>query len=126
MAEPLLHRRFGGVGGGARRRMLNEREVRSYIGENEERRSECHCLRTITSCSMENDRLSNILAEYLEGHLGLETAAAQLAHVYVEHGWGFYLVEEECRPEHRERMRALAARVEEAMTAAATSRRRSS
>jgi hypothetical protein len=75
---------------------------------------------------MDNDRLSNIVAEYLAGHLELETAAAQLTHVYVEHGWGFYLVEAECRPEHRARMRALAARVEEAMNTVATSRRRSS
>jgi hypothetical protein len=74
---------------------------------------------------MENDRLSNILAQYLEGTLELDTAAAQLAHVYVEHGWGFFLVEEECRPEHRERMRALAQRVEEAMKAATATRRRS-
>jgi hypothetical protein len=72
-----------------------------------------------------SDRLSNIVAEYLEGHLELETAVAQLTHVYVEHGWGFYLVEAECRPEHRERMRALAARVEEAMGAVASSRQRS-
>ena len=75
---------------------------------------------------METDRLSNILAEYLEGQLDLDTAAAQLAHVYVEHGWGFYLVEEECRPEHRERMRALAERVEAAMKAATTARSRRS
>ncbi|HEX3234916.1 MAG TPA: hypothetical protein VHR41_12010 [Gemmatimonadales bacterium] len=74
---------------------------------------------------MENDRLSNILAQYLGGQLELDTAAAQLAHVYIEHGWGFYLVEEECRPEHRERMRALAGRVEAAMKAATATRRRS-
>jgi hypothetical protein len=75
---------------------------------------------------MENDRLSNIVAEYLAGRLELDTAAAQLAHVYVEHGWGFYLVEAECRPEHRERMRALAGRVEEAMKAANSTRRQRS
>lgn len=75
---------------------------------------------------MHNDRLSNIVAEYLEGHLELETAVAQLTHVYVERGWGFYLVEAECRPEHREAMRALAARAEEAMDAVTTSRKRSS
>jgi hypothetical protein len=74
---------------------------------------------------MDNDRLSNIVAEYLEGRLELDTAVAQLTHVYVEHGWGFYLVESECRPQHRERMRALAARVEEAMGAVMTSRQRS-
>jgi hypothetical protein len=75
---------------------------------------------------MEEDRLSNLVAEYLEGRLELDTAVAQLTHVYVEHGWGFYLVEAECQPEHRERMRALAARMEEAMGAVADSRRRSS
>jgi hypothetical protein len=75
---------------------------------------------------MDHDRLSNIVAEYLAGHLELDTAAAQLTHVYVEHGWGFYLVEAECRPEHRERMRALAARMEEVIGALATSRQRSS
>jgi hypothetical protein len=75
---------------------------------------------------MDHDRLSNIVAEYLAGHLELDTAAAQLTHVYVEHGWGFDLVEAECRPEHRERMRALAARMEEAIGALATSRQRSS
>jgi hypothetical protein len=75
---------------------------------------------------MEKDRLSNLVAEYLEGRLELDTAVAQLTHVYVEHGWGFYLVEAECQPEHRERMRALAARMEEAMGAVADSRRRSS
>jgi hypothetical protein len=75
---------------------------------------------------MDNDRLSNLVAEYLEGYLELDTVVAQLTHVYIEHGWGFYLVEAECQPEHRERMRALAARVEEAMGAAATSRQRSS
>jgi hypothetical protein len=75
---------------------------------------------------MEKDRLSNLVAEYLEGRLELDTAVAQLTHVYVEHGWGFYLVEAECQPEHRERMRALAARMEEAMGPVADSRRRSS
>jgi len=60
---------------------------------------------------MDNDRLSNIVAAYLEGSLELETAVAQLTHVYVEHGWGFYLVEAECRPEHRARMRILAERM---------------
>jgi hypothetical protein len=75
---------------------------------------------------MPNDRLSNIVAEYLEGQLELDTAVAQLTHVYVEHGWGFYLVEAECRPEHRERMRALAARMEAAMGAVKASRQPSS
>jgi hypothetical protein len=59
---------------------------------------------------MHHDRLSNIVAEYLAGHLEFDTAVAQLTHVYVEHGWGSYPVEAECQPEHRERMRGLAAR----------------
>lgn len=74
---------------------------------------------------MDNDRLSNIVAEYLEGSLELETAVAQLTHVYVEHGWRFYLVEAECRPEHRERMRMLAARMDEVMGATAARERSS-
>ena len=36
------------------------------------------------------------------------TAVAELTHVYLERGWGFYLVERECRPEFLPRMRALA------------------
>jgi hypothetical protein len=67
---------------------------------------------------MDSDRLSHIIQVYLEGQLELETAVAQLTHVYVEHGWGFYLVEADCAPEHRDRMRALAARVEAAMVTA--------
>jgi len=63
---------------------------------------------------MPTDRLSNILEAYLEGQLVLETAVAELTHVYLERGWGFYLVEQECRPEHLDRMRALAERVEAA------------
>jgi hypothetical protein len=74
---------------------------------------------------MDSDRLSNIVGEYLEGHLELDTAVAQLTHVYVEHGWGFYLIEAECQPKHRERMRALAARMEGVMSAVTTSRQRS-
>ncbi len=66
---------------------------------------------------MHTDRLSNIVAAYVEGRLELDTAVAQLTHVYVEHGWGFYLVEAECEPRHRERMRALAARMDAVMSA---------
>lgn len=57
---------------------------------------------------MQTDRLANILEVYLGGELRLETAVAELTHVYLERGWGFYLVERECRPEFLPRMRALA------------------
>jgi hypothetical protein len=60
---------------------------------------------------MQTDRLSNILEAYLGGELRLDTAAAELTHVYLERGWAFFLVEAECRPEHLARMRALAERV---------------
>ncbi|MGH7528063.1 MAG: hypothetical protein ACREMX_15320 [Gemmatimonadales bacterium] len=59
-----------------------------------------------------DDRLSNILQAYLDGLLEIDTAVAELTHVYVEHGWGFYLIEAECKPEYRERMRELATRME--------------
>ena len=72
---------------------------------------------------MTADRLSNILEAYLEGQLRLETAAAELTHVYVERGWRFYLVEGECRPEHLVRMRALAERMDRAARAPADPRR---
>jgi hypothetical protein len=75
--------------------------------------------------SMITDRLANIVQAYLEGELELETAAAELTHVYVEHGWAFYLEEAECYPEHRERMRALAARMDAALRATLAARRRS-
>jgi hypothetical protein len=67
---------------------------------------------------MPSDRLSHIIECYLGGELELDTAVAQLTHVYVEHGWRFYLVESECAPEHRARMRALAERIDVAMRAA--------
>ena len=57
------------------------------------------------------DRLSNIVAAYIKGHLELDTCVAELTHVYVEHGWRFYLVEAECEPAHLARMRALAERM---------------
>jgi hypothetical protein len=63
------------------------------------------------------DRLSNIVAAYIGGRLELDTCVAELTHVYVERGWQFYLVEAECAPEHRERMRALADRMRDAMRA---------
>jgi hypothetical protein len=58
-----------------------------------------------------SDRLSHIIQVYLAGELDLDTAAAELTHVYVERGWRFVLVEAECQPQYRERMRVLAARV---------------
>ena len=73
---------------------------------------------------MPTDRLANIIKAYLDGDLQLETAAAELTHVYVEHGWAFYLNESECYPEHRERMRALAARVDTALLAGTAAHRR--
>jgi hypothetical protein len=73
---------------------------------------------------MPTDRLANIIKAYLDGDLQLETAAAELTHVYVEHGWAFYLNESECDPEHRERMRALAARVDAALLATGGAHRR--
>jgi hypothetical protein len=57
------------------------------------------------------DRLSNLVAAYIDGRLELDTCVAELTHVYVEQGWAFYLVEAECAPEHRQRMRRLAARL---------------
>jgi hypothetical protein len=73
---------------------------------------------------MNTDRLSNIIQVYLEGELELDTAVAELTHVYVEHGWGFYLVEAECYPEHRQRMRTLASRMEAAVRATEARQRR--
>jgi hypothetical protein len=58
-----------------------------------------------------SDRLSHIIQVYLAGELELDTAVAEVTHVYVERGWRFVLVESDCQPQHRERMRALAARV---------------
>jgi hypothetical protein len=58
------------------------------------------------------DRLSRIIQVYLAGDLELDTAVAEVIHVYVERGWRFVLIESECQPRYRERMRVLAARVE--------------
>ena len=60
---------------------------------------------------MQTDRLSNILELYLGGELRLDTAVAELTHVYLERGWAFYLLERECRPEYLVRMRVLAVRL---------------
>jgi hypothetical protein len=59
-----------------------------------------------------SDRLTRIIQVYLEGDLELDTAVAELVHVYVEHGWRFSLVEAECDPRHRGRMHALAVEVD--------------
>jgi hypothetical protein len=58
------------------------------------------------------DRLSHIIQVYLEGDLELDTAAAELVHVYVERGWRFSLIEADCAPQFRDRMQALATRVD--------------
>ena len=65
----------------------------------------------------DSDRLANLVAAYLKGRLELDTCVAELTHVYVEDGWAFYLVEAECAPEHRARMRALADRMDAAISA---------
>jgi hypothetical protein len=59
-----------------------------------------------------SDRLSRIIQVYLEGGLELDTAVAELTHVYVQRGWRFSLIVAECEPQYRERMRVLAVRVE--------------
>jgi hypothetical protein len=58
-----------------------------------------------------SDRLSRLIEIYLSGELDLDTAAAEVTHVYVQRGWHFVLVEAECQPRYREPMRRLAARV---------------
>ena len=58
------------------------------------------------------ERLSRIIQVYLEGELELDTAVAELVHVYVEYGWRFSLVEADCDPRFRDRMHALAAEVD--------------
>jgi hypothetical protein len=58
------------------------------------------------------DRLSHIIQAYVEGELELDTAVAELRHVYLGRGWHFSLVEADCEPRHRERMRMLAVRIE--------------
>jgi hypothetical protein len=59
-----------------------------------------------------SDRLSHIIQVYLAGELELDTAVAEVTHVYLERGWRFTLIEADCRPRYRERMRVLAARIE--------------
>jgi hypothetical protein len=59
-----------------------------------------------------SERLSHIIEVYLTGELELDTAVAEVTHVYVERGWRFLLVESECQPQYRDRMRTLASRVQ--------------
>jgi hypothetical protein len=59
-----------------------------------------------------SDRLSHIIQIYLAGELELNTAVAEVTHVYLERGWRFTLIEADCQPRYRERMRVLAARIE--------------
>jgi hypothetical protein len=59
-----------------------------------------------------SDRLSNIIQVYLQGDLELDTAVAELVYAYVQRGWRFSLVEQECEPQYRDRMHALAVRVD--------------
>ena len=59
-----------------------------------------------------SDRLSNIIQVYLEGQLELDTAVAELVYAYVQRGWRFSLVEADCEPRFRDRMHALAVRVD--------------
>ena len=64
-----------------------------------------------------SDRLAHIIAVYLEGELEVNTAVAELVHVYIERGWRFSLVTADCEPRFRSRMRALALRVDAAILA---------
>jgi hypothetical protein len=64
-----------------------------------------------------SDRLAGIIRVYLEGELELDTAVAELVYAFVERGWRFSLIEAECEPRHRERMHALAVRVDAAVLA---------
>jgi hypothetical protein len=67
-----------------------------------------------------SDRLAHILEAYLAGDLELATAAAELLHVYVAHGWRFTLIESECEPQYREPMRALAQQLDRQVQARRT------
>ena len=64
-----------------------------------------------------SDRLASIIRVYLEGDLELDTAVAELVYVFVQRGWRFSLIEADCEPRHRERMHALAVRVDAAVMA---------
>jgi hypothetical protein len=62
-----------------------------------------------------HDRLSHIIQVYLQGELELDTAAAELVHAYIERGWRFSLIQADCDPRFRDRMRALALQVDRAI-----------
>jgi hypothetical protein len=64
-----------------------------------------------------SDRLAHIIQVYLEGELELDTAVAELVHVYVERGWRFSLIAAECEPRFRDRMRVLAIQVDDVILA---------
>jgi hypothetical protein len=64
-----------------------------------------------------SDRLTNIIQIYLEGDLELDTAVAELVYAYVQRGWRFSLVQAECDPRYRDRMQALAERVDQEILA---------
>jgi len=72
---------------------------------------------------MKSDRLSHIIQVYLEGELELDTAVAELTQVYLASGWRFSLIEADCEPQYRERMRILAERVDAEVLARAPSHR---
>jgi hypothetical protein len=59
-----------------------------------------------------SDRLTNLIQIYLAGDLELDTAVAELVYAFVHRGWRFSLVESDCEPRFRERMRALAVQVD--------------
>jgi hypothetical protein len=59
-----------------------------------------------------SDRLSRIIEVYLAGELELDTAVAEVTHVYIQRGWRFVLIEAQCLPQYRDRMRILATRVQ--------------
>jgi|1186.fasta_scaffold501941_2 hypothetical protein len=63
---------------------------------------------------LKQDRLSHIIEVYLAGDLELDTAVAELVHVYIDRGWRFSLIETDCEPQFRERMRILAERADDA------------
>jgi hypothetical protein len=64
---------------------------------------------------LKSDRLSHLIEVYLEGELNLDTCGAELIHVYIERGWRFSLIETDCEPRFRARMRDLALYVDQAI-----------
>ena len=66
---------------------------------------------------LKSDRLASVIRVYLDGELELGTAVAELVFVFLERGWRFSLIEADCDPRHRERIRALAVRFDGAVMA---------